>query len=189
MPEDDLDPIARSRAQWRWRGVDRPPFADTPSKGQISVWDFPRPPALVREIREVVVHWGGLEVARTREAWAVRETAHPPTYYLPLSAVHRSLLRRQAEGLFANGKALPDIGIWWMEGVVCRRLLGATRNRWLVRSSWQIASLFTLTNWLAQWAAPRCRHNLEVFMADGSHLIQRDPSRANQAVAAGSRES
>ncbi len=93
MTEDDLDPIERSRTQWRWRGVSRPPFADTPAKGQTSVWDFPRPPALVREIREVVVRWGDIEVARTREAWAVRETAHPPTYYLPLSAVQRSLLR------------------------------------------------------------------------------------------------
>ncbi len=93
MTEDDLDPIERSRTQWRWRGVSRPPFAETPTKGQTSVWDFPRPPVLVREIREVVVRWRDIEVARTREAWAVRETAHPPNYYLPLSAVQRSLLR------------------------------------------------------------------------------------------------
>ncbi len=83
--ENDL--LAMARAQWRWRGKDRPPFADPPAPGQVSVWDFPRPPALVRELREIVVCWGGLEIARTRSAWAVRETAHPPTFYLPLADV------------------------------------------------------------------------------------------------------
>jgi uncharacterized protein (DUF427 family) len=118
MTEDDLDPIARSRAQWRWRGVDRPPFAETPSEGQISVWDFPRPPELVRETREVVVYWGDIEVARTRVAWAVRETAHPPTYYLPLSAVHRSLLREAGGGSFCEWKG--PAGYWdLVEGGRC----------------------------------------------------------------------
>ncbi len=68
---NDNDPLATARAQWRWRGKDRPPFADLPAPGQVSVWDFPRPPALVRELREIVVCWGGLEIARTRSAWAV----------------------------------------------------------------------------------------------------------------------
>jgi uncharacterized protein (DUF427 family) len=88
----DADRIMKARAQWRWRGVDRPPFADAPSPGQVSVWDFPRPPQLVPESREIVVHWGGTLVARTRGAWAVRETSHPPTFYLPLADVDRTLL-------------------------------------------------------------------------------------------------
>ena len=94
----DSDGLARSRAQWRWRGEDRPPFADAPAPGQVSVWDFPRPPALVREPREIVVLWGSLEVARTRAAWAVRETAHPPTFYLPLADVQLGLLHAAGGG-------------------------------------------------------------------------------------------
>ena len=88
----DNDPLALARAQWRWRGKDRPPFAAVPAPGQVSVWDFPRPPALLRDTREIVVCWGGQEIARTRGAWAVRETAHPPTYYLPLADVRTGLL-------------------------------------------------------------------------------------------------
>ena len=104
MTINDLDPLARARAQWRWRGTDRPPFADIPAQGQISVWEFPRPPDLVRDAREIVVRWGELEVARTRAAWAVRETAHPPTFYLPLADVQRSLLRPAGDGSFCEWK-------------------------------------------------------------------------------------
>jgi uncharacterized protein (DUF427 family) len=98
------DSIARSRAQWRWRGADRPSFAVVPAQGQTSVWDFPRPPELVREMREVVVRWGAREVARTQAAWAVRETAHPPTFYLPLADVQGWLLRASGGGSFCEWK-------------------------------------------------------------------------------------
>ena len=98
------DQLAQARAHWRWRGADRPPFAEAPAPGQTSVWDFPRPPELVHDAREIVVRWGALEVARTRGAWAVRETAHPPTFYLPLSDVDRSLLRPAGGGSFCEWK-------------------------------------------------------------------------------------
>ena len=62
---NDPDSLALARAQWRWRGKDRPAFAQAPKQGQISVWDFPRPPELVRDKREIVVHWGVTLVART----------------------------------------------------------------------------------------------------------------------------
>lgn len=100
----ESDRIAKARAQWRWRGEDRPPFADVPAPGQVSVWDFPRPPALVREAREIVVHWGPTLVARTYGAWAVRETAHPPTFYLPLADVERTLLHSAGGGSLCEWK-------------------------------------------------------------------------------------
>lgn len=109
MTQDERDRLEterlqRARAQWRWRGNDRPAFAEPTAPGQVSVWDFPRPPELVREEREVVVCWGTLEVARTRGAWAVRETAHPPTYYLPLSDVQQALLRPAGGGSVCEWK-------------------------------------------------------------------------------------
>ena len=55
---DEPDYLKLARAQWRWRGLDRPPFAENPKQGQVSVWDFPRPPELIRDPREIVVQWG-----------------------------------------------------------------------------------------------------------------------------------
>lgn len=81
------DALEQARAAWRWRGAERPPWADVPAPGQVSVWDFPRPPRVVREPREVVLCWGDDEIARTSDAWAVHETGHPPTVYLPLADV------------------------------------------------------------------------------------------------------
>lgn len=104
MTTPDADSLAAARAQWRWRGADRPPFADTPGPGQASVWDFPRPPELVRETREIVVRWGRLEVARTVRAWAVRETGHPPTFYLPVADVQPGLLQAAGGGSFCEWK-------------------------------------------------------------------------------------
>ena len=56
---------------------------ETPGPGQESVWDYPRPPALVASDRLVVVRRDGEVVARTRSAYRVLETSHPPTWYVP----------------------------------------------------------------------------------------------------------
>ena len=103
-PMDDPDSLELARAQWRWRGKDRPLFADVPQPGQISVWDFPRPPELIRDKREIVVRWGKTVVAQTRGAWAVRETSHPPTFYLPMADVTDVLLRPAGRGSFCEWK-------------------------------------------------------------------------------------
>lgn len=58
------------------------------------MWDYPRPPRLARDVREVVVRWGSTEVARTKQAIRVLDTAHPPTFYLPWQDVARSLFRK-----------------------------------------------------------------------------------------------
>lgn len=68
------------------------------------MWDFPRPPRLVRDPREVSVHWDGLQVAHTRGAWCVLETAHPPTFYLPWDDVDRTLLQDAGGGSFCEWK-------------------------------------------------------------------------------------
>ena len=90
------DALAAARAHWRWRGSERPPFAAAPGPGQESVWDFPRPPQLAPDAREVVIRWSGVEVARTRRAIRVLETAHPPSFYLPWADVAKHLLQPHA---------------------------------------------------------------------------------------------
>ena len=58
-----------------------------PGPGQESVWDYPRPPAVVPSDEHVVVRLGDTVVVDTRRALRVLETSHPPTYYLPLADV------------------------------------------------------------------------------------------------------
>lgn len=82
-----------ARAQWQWRGQARPAFAAVPGPGQQSVWDYPRPPRLAPDTREVVIRWGDVEVARSRRCVRVLETAHPPSFYLPWADVARHLLQ------------------------------------------------------------------------------------------------
>ncbi|MEJ5946395.1 DUF427 domain-containing protein [Pseudokineococcus basanitobsidens] len=74
--------------------------------GQESVWDYPRPPALVRSDRLVEVRLGedGPLLATTRRAWRVLETSHPPTWYVPREDV--------AEGVLAPSGA-PQTGCEW----------------------------------------------------------------------------
>lgn len=68
---------------WKYTGQQRPSFANEPGAGQESVWDYPRPPAIRPDEREVVVAAGGRDIARSRSAVRVCETASPPTFYLP----------------------------------------------------------------------------------------------------------
>ena len=96
--------LEAARAHWNWRGQTRPPFAVVPGPGQVSVWDFPRPPRLVNDSREVVIRWGDLEVARTRRAVLVLETSHPPSFYIPLIDVDQSLLREGTGSSFCEWK-------------------------------------------------------------------------------------
>ena len=79
--------LADARSHWSNTGVERPPFAIDPGPEQESVWDYPRPPALVADGREVVVGSADRPVARTTGAIRVCETASPPTFYLPPDGV------------------------------------------------------------------------------------------------------
>jgi uncharacterized protein (DUF427 family) len=111
--------LQAARDQWRWRGADRPAFAVEPEAGQISVWDFPRPPQLAHDSREVVIRWGEVEVARTRRALCVLETSHPPSFYLPFDDVARHLLQAAGGGSFCEWKGP---ALYWSLADGSRRL-------------------------------------------------------------------
>ncbi len=49
----------------------------------VSVWDHPRPPALVACGRRVRIELGGVLLCDTRRALKVLETSHPPVIYVP----------------------------------------------------------------------------------------------------------
>ncbi len=86
------DAIRRARESWSHTGRGRPPGAPEPGPGQESVWDYPRPPAIVPCPRPVRVEFAGETVAASDRAMKVCETASPPTYYLPPDDVREDLL-------------------------------------------------------------------------------------------------
>lgn len=90
--------LKRAREGWTWRGTGRPQFAIAPGPGQESVWDYPRPPAIVDDPREVVVQYRGAEIARSRMTKRLLETSHPPTFYVPRRDVRVEHLARVAGG-------------------------------------------------------------------------------------------
>lgn len=77
---------------WTFKGQQRPAFADEPGPGQESVWDYPRPPALVPSGRLVEVRDGPVMLARSQRCVRVLETASPPTWYLPPEDIETGLL-------------------------------------------------------------------------------------------------
>jgi len=58
-----------------------------PGPGQESVWDYPRPPALLPAGARIRVVHGGDVVADSTAALRVLETSQPPAYYVPRSDV------------------------------------------------------------------------------------------------------
>jgi uncharacterized protein (DUF427 family) len=56
------------------------------------VWDYPRPPAVVRCARRVRVELGGEILADSVNALRVLETRHPPTVYVPAADIRSELL-------------------------------------------------------------------------------------------------
>lgn len=63
-----------------------------PGPGQESVWDYPRPPAVVLSDELVRVIHADTLLAETKRALRVLETAHAPAYYIPAGDVDWSFL-------------------------------------------------------------------------------------------------
>src|SRR5512137_366171 len=95
---------------WRYTGQERPPFASAPGPGQESVWDYPRPPRIERDAREVTVRLGTVLIARSTRALRVLETASPPTFYLPWDDLVPAHLQRCAGTSACEWKGLA--GYW-----------------------------------------------------------------------------
>jgi uncharacterized protein (DUF427 family) len=72
-----------ARSRWRWTGRERPPWAHDPGPGQESVWDYPRPPIVVRDHRRVEVHAPSGVLADSVAAVRLLETASAPAVYVP----------------------------------------------------------------------------------------------------------
>ncbi|MEM7091416.1 MAG: DUF427 domain-containing protein [Actinomycetota bacterium] len=79
--------LRHARDHWTNRGDRRPEFAIEPGPGQESVWDYPRPPAVVADGREVAVDGSAGPIARADRSVKVCETSHPPAFYVPPESI------------------------------------------------------------------------------------------------------
>ena len=112
-----------SVAVWDYRGQQRPDCAIDPGPGQESVWDYPRPPVAEACSRLVEVMDGETVVARSVASDRVKETASPPTLYLPEEDVNTELLVgvagssvcewKGAASYFALARA-PEVPVAWI---------------------------------------------------------------------------
>ena len=82
------------QSQWEYHGQKRPKFAIKPKDGQESVWDYPRPPKLAPDSREVLVIFANKIIAHTRKAIRVLETASPPTFYIPRDDLYMKFIQK-----------------------------------------------------------------------------------------------
>ena len=89
---------------WEFNGRERPSFALKPKKNQESVWDYPRPPRIKLDERDIQVYLNVLQIAHTRKARKIMETASPPTFYLPTGDVDMSVLKPNQQTSFCEWK-------------------------------------------------------------------------------------
>ncbi|MEU9268492.1 DUF427 domain-containing protein [Streptomyces sp. NPDC048251] len=78
-----------------------PSHETTPAE---SVWDYPRPPALHRDPRRIVVECAGQILADTTGALKIMETSHPPVFYVPPGDVRTDLLRAASHHAWCEWK-------------------------------------------------------------------------------------
>lgn len=102
----------------------QPAEVPVPGPGQVSVWDFPRPPALLPESRRLRVQFAGQVIADTHEGLRLCETASPPTYYFPPQSIadgvlepsrHRSLCEWKGQARYFDvvvGRARAPNAAW-----------------------------------------------------------------------------
>lgn len=101
-----MDDLASERRRWRALARRRPSEIPRPGPGQVSVWDFPRPPRVEPVADEVTVDCAGVRVAASRRALRVCETASPPSYYLPHGDVRMELLQASERSTFCEWKGI-----------------------------------------------------------------------------------
>jgi uncharacterized protein (DUF427 family) len=82
----------------------RRPLRIEPGPGQESVWDYPRPPALVPSSSLVEVRSGDQLIASTTGSFRVLETSHPPSFYLPPDDIVAGSLRPAGGGSMCEWK-------------------------------------------------------------------------------------
>jgi len=96
---------ARPRRLPHHRAVTTPPIERiAPGPGQESVWDYPRPPRVEPVLERIRVVVDGVEIADSRSAMRVLETAGAPVYYIPPRDIRMDLMRTTTYQTFCEWK-------------------------------------------------------------------------------------
>ena len=131
---EGLSPIPpwaeRRRSAWRYVGQERPRFATIPKPGEESVWDYPRPPRLEHDSRDVFVSVGGVAIARSNRCIRVLETSTPPPIYVPMEDVCSDVLEPAASTSLCEWKG--EATYWTV----------VTEERRIERAGWSYAEPF-----------------------------------------------
>lgn len=107
---------------WKNTGRKRPDFALEPGPGQESVWDYPRPPVAEPSASRIEIRANGRQLAAADGCYRLKETASPPTIYIPATAVDFDQLVDVAGRSFCEWKgaarywaleAEPDLPVAW----------------------------------------------------------------------------
>lgn len=96
-----------------------------------NVWNYPRPPDVVPSTEKVLVFFAGRQIAASSSTLRVRETSHPPTYYIPMQAFADGVLQPTRGTTFCEFKGVahyfnivadtaPDADGWSQERVAPR---------------------------------------------------------------------
>ncbi|MEM7466388.1 MAG: DUF427 domain-containing protein [Pseudomonadota bacterium] len=89
---------------WRYNGSVRPDFAEPVGPGQESVWDYPRPPVIREDSRNIRVTIADELVADSQACLRILETAGAPTFYIPPEDVQIDLLEILEQRSFCEWK-------------------------------------------------------------------------------------
>jgi len=93
---------------WNFNGQRRPDFALPTNDGQESVWDYPRPPALVDCPQLIEIKAGATLIARSTNSKRVLETASPPTIYIPPDDIQFGSLIRAGGNSYCEWKGAAE---------------------------------------------------------------------------------
>ena len=72
------------------------PTPDTPAPGQESVWSYPRPAIAEAVPRHIRIIHRGITLVDTPNCIRTLETSHPPSYYIPPTAIASEYLHPTA---------------------------------------------------------------------------------------------
>ena len=79
-----------------------------------SVWDYPRPPLLVEDARSIRVIAGGADLVSAPHSLVIKETSHPPTYYVSEAFVAMERLEKSASRSICEFKG--EAVYWRLKG-------------------------------------------------------------------------
>jgi len=64
--------------------------------GEESVWDYPRPPRIEKVEKEISIvskKDPSIIILKTKNAYRILETSHPPTYYMPVDEINKDYVK------------------------------------------------------------------------------------------------